>query len=188
MMKLEPRWLKKCENRSVNRTVEEYLETYRKYIYLLPPYYIRKECISGLNRMCRQKNWSCESLNMTVSIGDICYMEFGQAFINEAGYQHFGLVMGIFNYKLFVVPMTSNFEIIRQARNINLFGKRHLYYIGKIPGLNKSSVLFLNDCKYVNSARIISINGHIDPSSAMFKEIRNLIIKETFDVEVSDDA
>ncbi|MDE8208759.1 hypothetical protein PT115_04715 [Erysipelothrix rhusiopathiae] len=115
-------------------------------------------------------------------------MEFGQAFINEAGYQHFGLVMGIFNYKLFVVPMTSNYEIIRQARNINLFGKRHLYYIGKIPGLNKSSVLFLNDCKYVNSARIISIYGHIDPSSAMFKEIRNLIIKETFDMEVSDDA
>ncbi|MBK2402120.1 MULTISPECIES: hypothetical protein [unclassified Erysipelothrix] len=188
MMKLEPGWLKKCENRSIHRTVEDYLNTYRSYIYLLPPYYIRKECISGLNRMCRQKNWSCESLNLSVSIGDICYMEFGQAFINEAGYQHFGLVMGIFNYKLFVVPMTSNYEIIQQARNINQLGKRHLYYIGQIPGLNKSSVLFLNDCKYVNSARVISINGRIDPNGPMFKEIRDLIIKETFGMEVSEDA
>ncbi|WP_228410453.1 hypothetical protein [Erysipelothrix piscisicarius] len=179
---------KKCENRSIHRTVEDYLNTYRSYIYLLPPYYIRKECISGLNRMCRQKNWSCESLNLSVSIGDICYMEFGQAFINEAGYQHFGLVMGIFNYKLFVVPMTSNYEIIQQARNINQLGKRHLYYIGQIPGLNKSSVLFLNDCKYVNSARVISINGRIDPNGPMFKEIRDLIIKETFGMEVSEDA
>ncbi|CAM2820860.1 hypothetical protein [Erysipelothrix tonsillarum] len=182
MMKLEPGWLRNCEIHSAERTVKDYLETYQEYIRLLPSYYMRKECISGLNRMYRQKFWSCESLNINVRVGDICYMEFGQAFINEAGYQHFGLVMGIFNHKVFVVPMTSNYELVQQARNVSVKGKKHLYYIGKINGLNKASVLFLNDCKYVNSARVISINGHIEPGSSMFAEIRKLIIEETFGI------
>ena len=44
----------------------------------------------GLNRLERKRMISHHELN--IEVGDICYIDFGQAYINEAGFQHFGLV------------------------------------------------------------------------------------------------
>ncbi len=150
-----------------------YMDMYRRFILSLPTHIQRKECLSGLNRFERINCWSCKDLNLQVMPGDICYFDYGHAFLNEAGYQHFGLVISKKNKKAFVIPMTSNQNAIRKAANGKI--QNHLYYIGQIKGLDKRSCLFLNDSKYINTSRIISINAHIPPSSLMFQEITKLL-------------
>jgi hypothetical protein len=55
-------------------------------------------------------------------------------------------------------------------------GLRHLMRLGKVEGLYRYSVLFLNDGKFINTARIIDIKGHIDPQGELFERIRNRFI------------
>lgn len=152
---------------------EYYIEEYDNYIQTLPYHIQRKECISGLNRINRSDCWSCHDLEFEIEPGDICFFEYGHAFLNEAGYQHFGLVISIYNKKAFVVPMTSNKDAIRKAQKGA--ETNHLYDLGKIHGLDKQSVLFLNDCKHINTSRIISINAHLKPEGKMFQEIKSLL-------------
>ena len=158
--------------------IEHYLSEYNDFMRNLPDYLRRKECVSGLNRVQRLKLRSSSELNIGVVPGDICFIDYGQVYINEAGYQHFGLVISEFNDKLFVVPMTSNREMVRRSSGPNR--RKHLYNIGQVLGLNRPSVLFLNDCKYINSSRIISVNAHICPDSEMFAEISSHLKRNLF--------
>lgn len=166
----------------LNATQEElltyYIEEYKDFLDKLPTNIQRRECLSGLNRVKRIDYWSSKDLNMIVKPGDICFFEYGHAFLNEAGYQHFGLIMAKHNQKAFVIPMTSNQASIRKAMSAN--AKSHLYYIGQLCGLDKRSVLFLNDSKFVNTCRIISINAHLDVESKMFKDIKKILQKIIF--------
>ncbi len=158
--------------------IENYLSEYNIFMHSLPEFLRRKECVSGINRVRRLKHRSSSELNIEVVPGDVCYIDYGQVYINEAGYQHFGLVISEFNDKLFVVPMTSNKEMLKRSSGPNR--RRHLYNIGRVMGLNRPSVLFLNDCKYINSSRIISVNAHICPDSDMFAEISSLLKSNLF--------
>lgn len=177
---IKEEWLTDYDFSKHDEILETYFDDYYHFVKQQSIQQQRKECLSGYNRIRRAHLWSSEALKVNVRVGDICYLEYGLAFINEAGYQHFGLVLAIFNHKLLVAPMTSNKEMIQQARNVMRQGKQHLYYIGKWEGLNKPSVLFLNDIKFINSARIISINGHMDPDSKMFREIMMYLKTELF--------
>lgn len=49
--------------------------------------------------------------------------------------------------------------------------------LGEVKGLSKSSVLFLNDAKWINTARIIDVKAHLNPKEALFQEIRRRIIE-----------
>lgn len=142
--------------------------------------------ISEANWLLRNQLTSCETLGFEVRQGDICYIDFGQAYINEIGYQHFGLILSIYQKKAFVVPMTSNQTQYRTAYDIikNPTGKKHLMRIGCLPGMAKSSVLFLNDCKYINTARIIDIKAHLSTTSPCFKQVKKRIIKLINDSEI----
>lgn len=129
--------------------------------------------ISEQNYRERAKLYSCSELGLEIKIGDICFIDFGEAYINESGYQHFGVVMSITNGKALVIPMSSNANTYAQAlAHDNPDGKEHLMRIGLIKGLVKKSVLFLNDAKFINTARIIEVKAHIDEDSALFQEIR----------------
>lgn len=158
-------------NANEDELIDEYIDSYIEFINDLPIWQQRKECLSGLNRVSRINYWSSKDLNIPIKPGDICYFEYGQAFLNEAGYQHFGLVISKFNHKAFVIPMTSNRKTIKKAIESKGCHRNHLYYIGQLDGLDKASVLFLNDSKYINTCRIISVNAHLDPESSMFNEI-----------------
>ena len=135
--------------------------------------------ISEANYLLRNQYKSCDQFGVRIKEGDICYIDFGQAYLNEAGFQHFGLITNITNGKVFVIPMTSNTNTYNQAYDENYLpnGKKHLMQIGLINGLNKESVLFLNDCKYINSARIIDVKANIDTSSELYKNIQSRIMK-----------
>ena len=55
----------------------------------------------------------------------------------------------------------------------NPHGKRNLYQLGKLPGMNRESVLFLNDARFINTARVIKIMAHLDTGDRRFSDIQN---------------
>ncbi|MBQ0064612.1 MAG: type II toxin-antitoxin system PemK/MazF family toxin [Firmicutes bacterium] len=126
--------------------------------------------VSKLNYCVRKEKEAVESIP-TIEEGDICYIDFGNAYINEAGYLHFGLVLSVNNRKVFVVPMTSN----EKAVFVSQF-KDHLMPFPKIRGLKKKSAVFLNDAKWINAARVIDVKAHIDPMGPLFQKIQQAII------------
>lgn len=134
--------------------------------------------ISEANWVMRNQAKSCEQFRVKIHVGDICYIDFGPAYLNEAGFQHFGLILSIMNSKAFVIPMTSNPTTYRQAYDPTEFpcGKRHLMRLGLIEGLKKESVLFLNDCKYINTARIIDVKAHLDVQGELFRSIKKRVL------------
>ena len=112
-----------------------------------------------------------------VMAGDVVYVDFGQAYLNEAGYQHLGLVLATFNGKIFVVPMSSNPETYHMAYDAidNPEGKSHIMRFGQRCGLNRPSVLFLNDCKFINPNRIIDFIGYLEPTEPLFTHIQQRV-------------
>lgn len=139
----------------------------------------------GVQRLISEKNYnirrniaSSKSMGLSIRPGDVCYTDFGQAYLYEAGYQHFGLVIAIVHFKALIIPMTSNPQTYRKAFTNE---GTYLFPLGTIEGLYKESVLFLNDAKFINTARIIDVKAHIPVDSEMFLKIKsklkNLILE-----------
>lgn len=123
-----------------------------------------------------------EEIGIHVHPGDICYMDFGQNYLNEIGFQHFGLVLTVWQKKALIIPMTSNantYEIAWDAKE-NPDGKKNLMRLGSIPGLTKPSVLFLNDMRFVNTARVIDIKAHLDVNGPLFQSVKQRIYAHLF--------
>lgn len=153
---------------------------YKKEVYEpLLPRQLEHNLISEANWVIRSRCQSGLDMGIFVRPGDICYIDFGQAYLNEAGYQHFGLVMTVYSRKALVVPMTSNEKQYKHAYDPrqNPSGKRHLMRIGLIEGMKKPSVLFLNDMKFINTARVIETRAHIDTHELLFLEIKHRLFE-----------
>ena len=88
----------------------------------------------------------------------------------EAGYQHFGLVIAIVHFKALIIPMTSNERTYKKSLTSE---GTYLFPLGTINGLYKESVLFLNDAKFINTARIIDVKAHVPTNSKLFMNIKN---------------
>lgn len=168
---------------------DESVESWMKYLKVKKYYYkvlhskvADVSTLSEANWIVRKEMQSCEDGGIDIHAGDICYIDFGQAYLNEAGYQHFGLVMSICNKKALVIPMTSNPLQYENAYDdeINPEGKIHLLQIGQPKGLNKPSVLFMNDAKYINTARIIGVKSRIDVNSPLYLKIKQRLLKVMF--------
>ena len=133
---------------------------------------------SKLNFGQRKQMYSSLEAKVYVKVGDICFTDFGLAYLSEVGYQHFGLVLAMKNGKIFVVPMSGNSSAYHRAYDpVSHMGKRHLMRLPEIEGLNKASVLFLNDAKWINSARVIDVKAHIDPNSHLFDKIKKCVMQ-----------
>ena len=52
-----------------------------------------------------------------------------------------------------------------------------------MSGLNKPSVLFLNDIRFINTARVIDIKAHIPVTAPMFKEVQKRMLRVMFSTE-----
>ena len=165
--------LKGSEGVEIERLIDYYVGHIKKKFNEMSPYQAAKIIISELNYESRHQYKSSELVGFKVKVGDICYVDFGRAYINEAGYQHFGIVVGYCNSKALVIPMSSNYAMYQQSYCEKTFpnGKKHLYRLPSLESLRKKSVLFLNDMKYINTARIIEVKGNLDPKSELFKDI-----------------
>ena len=60
-------------------------------------------------------------------------------------------------------------------------GKSHLLRFKKVGNMKNDTVLFLNDVKFINPARVIDVKGHISKNSHLFAYIKmavmNIIMK-----------
>ena len=167
------------EKRILREAIDDYIVNVRNEFNNMPAKTARDSLLSEYNYQTRSKLRSCRSFGLMISPGDCCYIDFGRAYLSEIAYQHFGLVLNVFNGKAFVIPMTSNAHTYQQAYDPvdNPEGLKHLMRLGKVDGLNKYSVLFLNDGKYINTARIIDIKAHINSSSLFFKEVQRRFVE-----------
>lgn len=158
---------------------------YRTEVYeTLMPNNLESALLSESNWIARGGYRSGEELGIQVKVGDIAYLDYGQAYLNEMGYQHFGLVLSINERKALVIPMTSNAKTYANAYDEidNPNGKKNLFGLPDIvDGMFKKSVLFLNDLKFINTARIIEIKAHLDPESALFHKIQLRVMRMLFD-------
>lgn len=155
--------------------IEETIQEFQKHITKLNGKDAAKILLSTQNYIQRSTLKIHETFE--VHVGDVCYIDFGQAYLNESGFQHFGLVLSKLNGKVFVVPMTSNAYTYAQAydRYENPNGRKHLMRFGQRNGLNRESVLFINDCKFINPTRIIEIVGHLDVNDNFFLKIQKRV-------------
>lgn len=157
----------------LKRIIEDYTYGLKQDLLEENPSVARNILLSEYNYKTRGNLKSCKLYGMTIEEGDIVYVDYGKAYTLEMGYQHFGVVIRVFNAKALIIPMTSNMEAYHNAYDemINPEGLTHLMKIGKQQGCFKYSVLYLNDAKFINTARIINIKGHIDTKSLLFKKI-----------------
>ena len=138
--------------------------------------------ISEANWILR-RNCECgEDVGIHAEAGDVVYLDYGQAYLNEMGYQHFGIIISMYRGKALIIPMTSNPYHYRNAYDPqeNPEGKRHLMRLGKLEGMRKESVLYLNDLKYINTARIIRIMAHLDTGSELYTKICRRMLEVMF--------
>lgn len=163
-------------------TLSHYIQ-YRSDLYgIIAPEKAHESMVSEENWIARCKCSSGEEIGIHVTPGDICYMDFGQAYLHEIGYQHFGIILAIWQKKALVVPMTSNPATYERAYDPidNPDGRSHLMRFGKLPGMNKATVLFLNDMRFVNTARVIRVMAHLDVNSEKFHDIQDRISHQIF--------
>ena len=74
---------------------------YKKGVYsALIPENVENSLVSERNWAERRKLESSEQLGIHAVPGDICYMDFGISYLNETGFQHFGLIISVFNRKV----------------------------------------------------------------------------------------
>ena len=130
---------------------------------------------SEANWMLRSRYSSGLEIGIHVSPGDICWMDFGQMFNREMGYQHFGLIIGMMDEKAVVVPVTSSETAHAKAENRNV-RVQNVIFIGQPVGLTKPSSVYINDIRTINTARIMKIRAHIDVNSEVFVRIKDSVI------------
>ena len=73
--------------------LEDYLDALRSEFENMEVSRAADTLLSDLNYQNRSQLRSCRIFGMTIRPGDICYIDFGRAYRQEAGYQHFGLVL-----------------------------------------------------------------------------------------------
>lgn len=139
----------------------------------------KEECLDYMiskMEFCERKQYhSCYDVGVEIRVGDICYINFGLAQLYEIGYLHFGLILSIQNGKAFVVPISGNLNNYYNAwSEENKNGKKHLMRLRK-KCLNKLSVMYLNDTKWINTSRIIDVKGHINERSDEFINIKRRV-------------
>ena len=158
------------DDRIWNNYIQSRTNLYRRLL----PANVNSSMISEANWMIRSRYASGEQMGITVSKGDICYLDYGQTYLNEAGFQHFGLTLAVYERKALIIPMTSNKITYEKAYDPveSPHGRKHLMRLGQIRGMNKPSVLFLNDARFINTARVIDIKAHISRRSKTFRDVQ----------------
>ena len=122
----------------------------------------------------------------TVKKGEIYQFEFGKNYIPEMSYEHRGLVIGVKQKLLYVLPIFS-YDPVKHpdvyhpvdfpASKSDMF----LLKNSEFSFISHDSVLKLNDIRTVSINRILyQQNGRIDPSTNTYKEIETLVLRKYF--------
>lgn len=130
----------------------------------------------------RGKNYQTRKIKK----GEIYQFEFGKNYSPEMSYEHRGLVIGVKNKLLYVLPIYS----YNPQKHTNVYhpvdhpdSKSDIYLLknGEFPWINHDSILKLNDIRTVSVNRILyQHKGVMDPASDTYKGIEALVLKKYF--------
>jgi len=122
----------------------------------------------------------------TVKKGEIYQFEFGKNFQPEMSYEHRGLVIGVKQKLLYVLPVFS----YNPSKHPDVYhpvdfptSKSDMYLLksNEFSFISRDSVLKLNDIRTVSVNRILyQQNGVIPPSSDTYKNIEQLVLQKYF--------
>lgn len=118
--------------------------------------------------------------------GEIYQFDFGKNYTPEMSYEHRGLVIGVKNKLLYVLPIYS----YAPQKHTNVYhpvdypdSKSDIYLLknGEFQWINHDSILKPNDIRTVSVNRILyQHKGTIDPASDTYKGIEVLVLKKYF--------
>lgn len=118
--------------------------------------------------------------------GEIYQFEFGKNYTPEMSYEHRGLVIGVKNKLLYVLPIYS----YDPNKHTNVYhpmdypdSKSDIYLLKntEFSWINHDSILKLNDIRTVSVNRILyQHKGTIDIASDTYKGIEALVLKKYF--------
>lgn len=121
-----------------------------------------------------------------VKKGEIYQFEFGKNYIPEMSYEHRGLVIGIKQKLLYVLPIFSydpgkHPDVFHPVDFPTSKSDAFLLKNNEFSFISHDSILKLNDLRTVSVNRILyQHNGRIDPTSNTYKLIESLSLRKYF--------
>lgn len=121
-----------------------------------------------------------------VKKGEIYQFEFGKNYIPEMSYEHRGLVIGVKQKLLYVLPIFSydphkHPDVYHPIDHPDSKSDLFLLKVSEFSFITHDSVLKLNDIRTVSVNRILyQQNGRVPPSSDTYKQIETLVLQKYF--------
>lgn len=119
--------------------------------------------------------------------GEVYQVEFGKNFIPEMSYEHRGLVIGVKDKLLYVLPIFSyqpskHTDVFHPIDNPDSKSDLYLLKQGEHDFINHDSVLKLNDLRTISVQRVLyqQKNGYMDINSDEYKTIESLVLRKYF--------
>ena len=122
----------------------------------------------------------------TVKKGEIYQFEFGKNYQPEMSYEHRGLVIGVKQKLLYVLPIFSydpkkHIDVYHPVDYPNSKSDMFLLKSGDFAFITHDSVLKLNDIRSVSVNRILyQQSGSVPTTSDVYKQIVMLVLKKYF--------
>ena len=161
------------------------LDEYMNYItnYLLKCKELNEEELAML--VISEQNWLLRrdffTSKATVDIGDIFYADLGKNYKPECSYGHPVLVMEIIGNMIFVVPVSSSKDKIKEAYHPinNKDGNKNLRKVTIEEGFNSECSLLLSNARTISGGRLLEKKENIfnsDKGKELFEEIKNTML------------
>lgn len=121
-----------------------------------------------------------------VKKGEIYQFEFGKNYIPEMSYEHRGLVIGVKQKLLYVLPIFSydphkHPDVCHPVDSPDSKSDMFLLKSSEFSFITHDSVLKLNDLRTVSTNRILyRQNGRLLPSSDTYQQIERLVLQKYF--------
>lgn len=122
----------------------------------------------------------------TAKKGEIYQFEFGKNYIPEMSYEHRGLVIGVKQKLLYVLPIFSynpfkHQDVYHPIDHPDSKSDMFLLKASEFSFITHDSVLKLNDIRTASINRILyQQSGRIPPSSDTYKHIEKLVLQKYF--------
>lgn len=119
--------------------------------------------------------------------GEIYQFEFGKNYVPEMSYEHRGLVIGVKDKLLYILPIysydpTKHHDVYHPVDYPSSKADLYLLKNSEFSWINHDSVLKLNDIRTVSINRILYQHkgGRIAPTTDTYKCIERLVLKKYF--------
>ncbi len=168
--------------------MKEYLKAQNKTNEIIVGNMIKPDELGRLSRSDSRwaDNRKKSFQHRTIKKGEIYQFEFGKNYIPEMSYEHRGLVIGVKQKLLYVLPIFSydlkkHTDVYHPVDFPSSKSDMFLLKSSDFSFISHDSVLKLNDIRTVSINRILyQQDGRIDPASDTYKQIESLALIKYF--------